>query len=663
MMFPAGGRAVRGRRLRALTALLLAFALAAACTSGPPADIAPGPDQRIAAFISAWQQNNPDAAADFTSDPAAASVMLSEVTSNLRPDSLTISTGAITRPTQDTATTTATYTWGLPDAGSWSYPATWTWQRRSTNADWVLEWSPTVIHPKLGERQTLAVKTTDAEQGVMVDRNNNQIVSPIRVYSVVLFPGQVPDLGATAAVLASVLSPLDPTITADSIVAGATAAATQTSPSPTAGTAASTSAPTASAADAEPTGSASADPTGSTAGSAGPGNTGYTVINLREADYLKVKPQLDAIPGLSFPSEVRNLPPTRDFARALLSQVTPVAAAKMKGQGGWKVIIVDTTGGALETLEDHPAVAGERVVLTLDSSLQQAAEAALTPIPQPAVLLVMQPSSGELLAVAQNSAANAQGSPALTGQYPPGSTFKVVTATAGLSQGLIAPGRPVDCPGVFEIDGRAIHNSHDFALGTVDSTLAFAKSCNTTFASVSTQLPADALPAAASDYGIGLDFVMAGATTLTGKVPDATTNVQKAENGFGQGQVLITPFSAVLMAATAAYGSMPMPVLIRGTTTTVDKPAPTRTPQVAQAVQTYMRAVVQEGTAVQLKDFGDVYAKTGTAEFTADDGATHAHAWTVGYRGDLAFAALIVGGEDSVHTNEVLERFLTAVPQ
>ena len=73
--------------------------------------------------------------------------------------------------------------------------------------------------------------------------------------------------------------------------------------------------------------------------------------------------------------------------------------------------------------------------------------------------------------------------------------------------------------------------------------------------------------------------------------------------------------------------------------------------------------LVEKGTAVQLQQFGDVYAKTGTAEFTADDGATHAHAWTVGYRGDLAFAALIVGGEDSVHTNEILERFLTAVPR
>jgi len=654
-MFRASRRSARGRRLRVLVAVLLAFVLTAACTGQPPADTATGPDQQIAGFISAWQQNNPDAAADFTSDPAAASLMMGEVTSNLHPDSLTISAGAITRPTPDTATTTATYAWVIPDAGTWTYPATWSWQRAGANADWVLDWSPAVVHPKLGERQTLAVRTSEADQGVMVDRNNIQIVSPVRVFSVVLMPGQVPDIAATAAALAPVLSPLDSSITADSIVAGAAAATAP--PAPESGAAASDSS------SAPPPSGAGPAPAETAAASVDPSTIGYTVINLREADYLKVKAQLDAIPGLSFPSEVRNLPPTRDFARALLGQVTPAAAEKMQGSNGWKVIIVDTTGGALETLDEHPAVPGQRVVLTLDSAIQQAAEAALGPVPEPAVLLVMQPSSGEILAVAQNSAANAQGTPALTGQYPPGSTFKVVTATAGLDRGLIAPGQPVACPGVFEIDGRAIHNSHDFALGTVDSTLAFAKSCNTTFASVSTQMPADALPAAASDYGIGLDFVMEGATTLTGKVPDATTTIQKAENGFGQGQVLITPFSAMLMAATAQRGTMPMPVLIRGSTTTVDKPAPARTPQVAQAIQTYMRAVVQQGTAVQLQEFGDVSAKTGTAEFAADDGSTHAHAWTVGYRGDLAFAALIVGGEDSVHTNEVLERFLSAVPQ
>jgi cell division protein FtsI/penicillin-binding protein 2 len=341
--------------------------------------------------------------------------------------------------------------------------------------------------------------------------------------------------------------------------------------------------------------------------------------------------------------------------------VTPAVTDRIRGVEGWKVIIVDTTGGELDTLEDHAAVPGERVTLTIDIGMQQAAEAALADIPQPAVLLAMQPSTGELLAVAQNSAANAQGTPALTGQYPPGSTFKIVTATAGLASGLIVPGTPVACPGAFVIDGREIHNAHDFDLGTVDSTLAFAKSCNTTFAKLATQMPGDALPTAATDYGIGLDFVVDGVTTLTGKVPNAATPVQRAENGFGQGEVLITPFSAVLMAATAQHGSMPMPVVIRGSTTTVDKPAPVRTAEVQQGVQTFMKAVVDEGTGQGLEAFGDVHAKTGTAEFAAEDGSTHAHAWTVGYVGDLAFAALIVGGEDSIVTNHVTSKFLGSI--
>ena len=633
-----------------LLALLLVLTLTVACSDEPPPDAAAVPDQQIAAFISSWQQLNPDEAADLTSDPAAAALMMSEVTTNLDPDSLTITAGAVSMTGANAATTTATFAWELPDAGEWSYPATWNWQRSSPSADWVLDWSPTVIHPKLGERQTLATRTTDAQEGVMVDRNNNQIVEPVRVYSVVLLPGQVPDVAATAAQLVPILSPLDATITADGIVAGAAAAVAAA----TAPTEATEGAPPASAAPSPaPSTTASAPPVD-------PTTIGYTVINLREPDYLKVKPQLDAVAGMSFPSEERNLPPTRDFARSVLAQVTPVAAEKMAGVDGWTVIIVDTTGGALETLEDHPAVAGQRVTLTLDSHIQQIAEASISEVPQPAALVVIQPSSGEILAVAQNAPANAQGTPALTGQYPPGSTFKVVTATAGLDRGLITPGQPVDCPGVFEIQGRAIHNAHDFALGSVDSTVAFAKSCNTTFASLATTMPADALPLAASDYGIGLDFVMEGATTLTGSVPDAPSQVQRAENGFGQGQVLITPFSAALMAATAQHGSMPTPVLIRGSTTTVDKPAPVRSPQVQQGIQTYMKAVVDQGTGVGLEKFGDVHAKTGTAEFTGDDGLVHAHAWTVGYVDDLAFAALIVGGEDSIFTNHVIERFLGA---
>ena len=638
-----------------ITVLLVALLMLTGCTSSAP-EATPGPESQVAAFVTAWQELDATKAADLTTDPAAATLFLDEVATNLAPQSLTIAAGDTDRSKVDAATTPVTYTWNFGDNETWSYPATWSWQRNSAGA-WSLSWAPTVVHPNLGERQTLSVRRTDAQPGVLVDRNNIQLAAPVRVYSVVM-KAAGPSVAPTAAALAPVLAPVDKTITADSIVAGAADAVAQAK-APT-----STTAPATSSSAAASSAPAPSAPAGSAAppSAADPAQATYTVINLRERDYQKLKPQLDGIGGLTFPSEVRDLPPTKDFAKAVLPEASAAAAPEIAGAPGWKVIIVDTTGGTLETLADHPGVTGSRVVLTLDGGMQQTAERVLSPLAKPAAMVVMQPSTGELLVVAQNSAADAQGTIALTGQYPPGSTFKVVTATAGLQGGLIRPGKDVACPGSFTIDGREIHNSHHFDLGTVDSTVAFAKSCNTTFASVATQLPADALTTAASSYGIGLDFVMPGATTLTGKVPPAPSPVQRAENGFGQGQVVMTPFSAALMAATAANGAMPMPTLIRGTTTTVDKQPPSRPAAVQQDIRTYLRAVVHGGTGSLLQRYGDVHAKTGTAEFTAEDGSIHAHAWIIGYRGDLAFAVLIVGGESSVLATQLCMQFLDGLP-
>jgi cell division protein FtsI/penicillin-binding protein 2 len=212
------------------------------------------------------------------------------------------------------------------------------------------------------------------------------------------------------------------------------------------------------------------------------------------------------------------------------------------------------------------------------------------------------------------------------------------------------------------VDSRDIHNNTSFELGMVSVTTAFAESCNTTFAKLATEMPADALTRAAYQYGIGRDFVVPGITTLTGKVPAADSTVQKAENGFGQGVVLVTPFGQALMAATAANGAMPMPTLIRGTRTTVDQPVVPRSAATASAVRTLMRAVVTDGTASKLQDAGEVYAKTGTADFIDTDGKDRAHAWTVGYRGDLAFSVLIVAGGSSQKTTLIADRFLRSVP-
>jgi cell division protein FtsI/penicillin-binding protein 2 len=82
-------------------------------------------------------------------------------------------------------------------------------------------------------------------------------------------------------------------------------------------------------------------------------------------------------------------------------------------------------------------------------------------------------------------------------------------------------------------------------------------------------------------------------------------------------------------------------------------------PAVLDAVRPMMRAVVTEGTASALAGLGEVFGKTGTAEYTGDG---RAHGWFVGYRGDVALAVLVVDGGSSAPAVEVASRFLAATP-
>ncbi|MET3803495.1 cell division protein FtsI/penicillin-binding protein 2 [Nakamurella sp. UYEF19] len=610
---------MRAFRFRVRLAVLLAGStlVTVGCTSTPPAsDPGPTPDATVTQFATAWQGLKTDTIANLTSDPGSATEELTSVLKNLAPTKVAVTAGNVKQTDPLNATSSASFVWTLAKGVTWKYTANWAFTRTATTSPWKAQWAATLINPKLGEGQTMVLRTTDAANGVIVDRKNQQIQQPVTVYSVVALPGKVGDVNVAAAALTKILGKLDPTVTPASVVAGLKIATPA---------------------------------------------TGYTVTNLREADYETVRSQLNTIPGLTFPSTTRNLPPVKDFAKLLLSEAEPVANKLMAGKPGWEIDSIDATGAELETLASQAATPGPNVTLTLDTAIQEAAEKALAGTPEPAMIVAIQPSTGEILAVAQNQPANALGPLALTGEYPPGSTFKIVTATAGFDNKLITPTTQVDCPGVVTIDSREIHNE-GFELGTVPVTTAFAKSCNTTFAQLATQMPVDALTKAATQYGIGRDFVIPGITTLTGRVPVADSTVQKAEDGFGQGVVLVTPFSAALMAATAATGNMPMPSLIRGAKTTVDQPAPARSAATQTGVKTLMRAVVTDGTALILQDAGTVYAKTGTADFVDAKGVDKAHAWTVGFRGDLAFSVLIVAGDTSKRTNVIADQFLKAVP-
>ena len=170
-------------------------------------------------------------------------------------------------------------------------------------------------------------------------------------------------------------------------------------------------------------------------------------------------------------------------------------------------------------------------------------------------------------------------------------------------------------------------------------------------------MPPRGLTQAATRYGIGLDYQVDGITTVTGSVPPTVDLAERTEDGFGQGKVLVSPFGMALVAATVDAGKTPVPQLIAGRATTVDGDSTPITPKMVDALRPMMRLVVTNGTAKEINGCGEVYGKTGEAEFPGGS-----HSWFAGYRGDLAFASLIVGGGSSEYAVRMTKVMFESLP-
>lgn len=479
---------------------------------------------------------------------------------------------------------------------------------------WKVQWEPSAIHPELQQGQSLRLDRLKADPQPLRGRNGAELMRPQTVVSVMLDPGAAGDVSAVAGELGSALGQVDPRITRDSILSGV---------------------------------SETRD------------GQAYLVAQLRAEDYDRVRGRISELPGVSFPAQSKLLADDRDFGTQVLSGIAQHIDERLEQNAGWSVSIVDAQGRWVKPLQEQQPEPAAPVTTTLSDDVQRAAEQAVDPVPQAAMVVAMQPSSGDVLAVAQNQPADAQGTPALMGQYPPGSTFKIVTASAALSSGRVTADAPVDCPSSKVFDGRTVPNDKDFELGTVPLQQAFARSCNTTFAQLGVDMPPNALPDAARQLGLGVDFVMPGATTITGKVPPPETTTAKAANAFGQGTVLASPFGMALATSTVANGRMPLPTLIEGTETQANaqpEPPPQRT---LEQLRPMMREVVRSGTATELQGSGEVAGKTGTAQY--GDGE-RSHGWFAGYRGDLAFAVLITDAGESGPAVDLAKDFLDNTP-
>ena len=315
--------------------------------------------------------------------------------------------------------------------------------------------------------------------------------------------------------------------------------------------------------------------------------------------------------------------------------------ARLAGQPGLDIRIVDPAGHPVSTAAKFPAVAGQPVRTSIDMRVQLAASAAVSGAAtgKPVDMVALQPSTGKVLAVVERPGGFDR---AVLGEFPPGSTFKVITASALAGRGM-RPSSPVQCPATVTIGGRLFHNDNNEQLGSTNLRTAFAVSCNSTFALLASQrLTGPSLAATARQFGFNagpaLGIPGALATFRTPHQP-----VDLAADAFGQGTDIVNPLSQATVAAAIDNGTWRPPQLV--TSPAQRQPASPHpiSAQVLATLRPMMRAVVTSGTAAGVGFGPGVYGKTGTAEYGTGPNP-QAHGWFIGYRGDLAFAVLVEGG-------------------
>ncbi len=325
----------------------------------------------------------------------------------------------------------------------------------------------------------------------------------------------------------------------------------------------------------------------------------------------------------------------------------------IRGTAGVDRVEVNANGRVIRDLGRDPATAGSDVYLTIDNELQRYAAQRLGT--ESAACVVMDVTNGDVLALASTPGfdpnwfnvgiTNAQWhslvsddhtplvNKALSGIYPPGSTFKPVVALAAVDTGTIEPDFSVFCSGSIAFGNYVFHCWKHEGHGHVDLHRGIAASCDVFFYEVARRLGIDAMEAAAHKLGLGnLTHIeipgeqpgcIPGRAWKQAKFGVAWQQGETLNTGIGQGYVNATPLQLCTQAARIASGNAVVPRITRVVGKTTQERPPIKRLDFAdkalQAVQSGMNAVVNEpgGTAFpwRITQVGfEMAGKTGTAQ-------------------------------------------------
>ena len=378
--------------------------------------------------------------------------------------------------------------------------------------------------------------------------------------------------------------------------------------------------------------------------------------------------------GLSDGSEIREYPYSNVFAHAVgfMSQ----GCMGVESISNFKLLKCSNSPFTrLENDANGIKNKGDTVITTLDTGLQEAAYNAFGD--RRGAVVVSDVKTGHILAMVSKPDfdpnmideiwdsvnEDTENSPLLNratqGLYPPGSTFKIVTALEYIRENKDTSGYEFDCTGTFEYDGVMINCYRGQNHGHMDLDLSFAKSCNSSFANISSTLNkaefGDTCKRLMFDSKIPCPFSYKLSSVTVDRDSDSETLIQA---GIGQGRTQITPIHMnMITSAIANDGVLMEPIVVEKIKNTQGVTIKDFSPEKykrlmsvreAGRLRELMREVVLEGTGSRLQGTVgyDAAGKTGSAEFSTDK--TKSHAWFTGFAPyddpEIAITVIIEGG-------------------
>ena len=581
-----------------------------------PAAGAPEDPHGVAeAFLVAWAGQDWTALDALALDSSAAQSHAEWVRA-LEVSDVELNLGTVTRLGDVRAFATFDVSVEISDTGTWDYSSqlTLAWD----GAAWLVDWHPDVLHPSLASDDRLVLVRNWPERAPILGRDGTPLVTTLPTVRAGVIPSRVTSRAEVRAAFEAYTD-----------ASGGSVDEVMDAP------------------NVQP-------------------DWFLPITVIPRESYPVVRPALYPVPGIAFRVTQGRAPVEPGLALQVLGTTGEITAELLEELGGpyrtgdivgrspsslerthermlagsptVEILKISATGVA-ELLYSFPGEPSVPLVTTLSLQAQRAAEAALEDVETAAALVAIDVATGEIRAAVSRPLEGFNR--AVTGLYPPGSTFKLVITLAALQSGFTAESS-LSCPEEVTIGGQVFHN-----VGSSPESLsleqALVRSCNTAFIQLAADLEQTAIESAARQLGFNVDYTI-GLATPGSSYPLPQSPNEAAAAAIGQANVQATPLHMASMAAGLAGDGWKPPTIVARDPIVPSDPIDA---EIAAIIREMMVGVVEDrrGTGrLAAVDGLTIGGKTGTAQLGSEEDDPVV-AWFIGFSGEMAFAVMVEEGE------------------